>query len=136
MKGHGEKLTRKQELAVAALLVQPTMAEAARVVGIGEVTLWRWMQQPEFQTRYRDARRQAVSQAIAQLQQVAGDAVKTLADVMNDADKPASSRVAAAKAVLEMAVKAIELEDLEARVAALEQQAGPEVGRGGRRAAK
>jgi hypothetical protein len=39
---------------------------------------------------------------------------------MHDADATASARVSAAKAVLETAVKAVELEDLEARIAALE----------------
>ena len=39
MSGHGEKLTRKQEAAIAALLLQPTITAAAAAVGIGEATL-------------------------------------------------------------------------------------------------
>jgi hypothetical protein len=31
-KGHGEKLTRKAEQAIAALLEQPTMAAAAKAI--------------------------------------------------------------------------------------------------------
>jgi hypothetical protein len=52
-------------------------------------------------------------------------AVETLEAIMQDSEAPASARVSAAKAVLEMAIKAVELEDLEARITALEQQAHP-----------
>jgi hypothetical protein len=43
---------------------------------------------------------------------------------MQDAEAPASARVSAAKAVLETAIKAVELEDLEARIVALETEKG------------
>ena len=121
MKGHGEKLTRKQEHAIAALLVEPTILAAAKVVGIGEATLWRWMQADDFQTAYRKAKQKVVGQAITQVQQAAGEAVETLRQVMNDSNSPPSSRVAAAKAVLETALKAVELEDLIARIENLER---------------
>jgi DNA-binding MurR/RpiR family transcriptional regulator len=120
MKGHGEKLSRKEEQAIAALLSAPTLAEAAHTAGVSEPTLWRWLQREEFQTAYRQARQVVVQQAIARLQHVAGTAVETLYSVMQDADKPASARVSAARAVLDLALKATELEDLAARVAALE----------------
>ena len=45
-------------------------------------------------------------------------------DAIEAKQAPASSRVAAASKILEVAIKAVELEDLEARIAALEQQAG------------
>jgi len=34
--GHGAKLGRRQEAAVAALLTAPTITEAAQVVGVAE----------------------------------------------------------------------------------------------------
>jgi hypothetical protein len=120
MKGHGEKLSRKEELAIAALLSAPTVAEAAHTAGISEPTLWRWLQREDFQAAYRQARQEVVQQAIAHLQQVSGEAVETLHSVMQDADKPASARVTAARAVLDLALRATELEELAARVAALE----------------
>lgn len=122
MKGHGEKLSRKQEALISALLLAPTLADAAHTAGIGEVTAWRWLKDPAFQTAYREARRAVVQQAITQVQRATGDAVETLRSVMQDTTAPASARVAAAKAVLETAFKAVEVEDLEARVVALEAQ--------------
>ena len=120
MTGHGEKLSRTQERAIAALLQQPTISKAAEVAGVAEVTLWRWLRLPAFQEEYRDARRQTVQQAIAQTQQITGAAVRTLAAIMVDTEAPAGSRVAAARAVLDTALKAVELEDMEARLVALE----------------
>ena len=55
-----------------------------------------------------------------QVQQATGEAVATLRQVMQTADAPASAKVSAAKTILETAVKAVELEDLEARIVALE----------------
>lgn len=121
MKGHGEKLTRKQEQAVISLLTCSTIGEAAKNTGISEVTLWRWLQLPGFTERYREARRQAVGQAVAMLQQATGEAVETLREVMHDKASRDSSRVAAAKSVLELAIKAVEIEDLQAKVEELEQ---------------
>ncbi|MFA7468121.1 MAG: transposase family protein [Desulfotomaculaceae bacterium] len=121
MKGHGEKLTRKQEQAIAALLLQPTIAEAARSANIGETTLWRWLQVEGFQVAYAKAKKEAVAQAVARLQQITSKAVDTLQAVMEDEEAPASSRVTAARVVLETSLKAIELEDLAARVEQLEK---------------
>ena len=126
MKGHGEKLSRKQEALISALLTTPTLTDAAQTAGIGEVTVWRWLKESTFQTAYRDARRAVVQQAITQVQQATGEAVETLRTVMQDPEAPASAKVSAAKNILDMAVKAVELEVLEARIAALEHQAHPQ----------
>jgi hypothetical protein len=120
MKGPGEKRTRQQEAAIVALLTAPTLTEAALQAGISEPTLRRWLQRDDFQTAYREARRALMSQAMARLQQVTGTAITTLEAIMGDAEATSSSRVSAARAVLELAVRVAELGDLEARVTALE----------------
>ena len=56
MSGHGEKRSRKQEQAIASLLREATLESAAQAVGVGESTLRRWLQQPEFHRAYRAAR--------------------------------------------------------------------------------
>ena len=125
MSGHGDKLSRKQEQGISALLFQPTLIDAATAIGVDERTLRRWLRDDAvFQIAYREARRQVVQQAIVQVQQATGEAVETLRKVMQDADAPASAKVSAAKTILETAVKAVEVEDLAARIAALEAQ-GP-----------
>jgi len=58
MTGHGAKFGRKKEEAVAAVLSQRNLEEAARVVGVGVATLMRWQKLPEFQDALRRARRE------------------------------------------------------------------------------
>jgi len=121
--GHGAKFGRKKEEAIAALLTQRNVEEAARSIQIAPKTLLRWMEVPEFQKAYRDARRLAFGQSIARLQQASTAAVSTLLKIMVDPATPPSTRVRAADSVLDHAKQAIEIEDVEVRVAALEQAA-------------
>ena len=133
MMGHGTKFGRKKEEAIAALLSQRNIEEAARFVNIGTKTLLRWLQLPEFERAYREARRAAFAQSIGRLQQASSAAVATLLKIMVDPTAPAASRIRAADSVLGHAAKAIEIEDIEARVAELERVA--ESSKDGRRAA-
>jgi hypothetical protein len=119
----GVKFGRKQEEAIAALLTQRNVEEAARAAGIGTRTLLRWLKIPEFQSAYRQARREAFGQAVARLQKGTSAAATTLLKTMIDPGTPASVKVRAAEAIFNHAAKSIEIEDIEARVAALEQAA-------------
>ena len=105
------------------MLTQRTLEDAARSVGIGTQTLLRWQKEPEFQLAYREARRAAFGQSIARLQQASSAAVSVLIKVMADPASPPSTRVRAADSVLDHAAKAIEIEDIEVRVADLERAA-------------
>jgi hypothetical protein len=123
MAARGSTLGRKQEDAIAALLTHRNIEEAAGAAGIGARTLLRWLKLPEFQNAYRQARREVYGQAVARLQQGTSAAATTLLKVMIDPSTPASVRVRAADSVLNHAAKAIEIEEIEARVSALEQAA-------------
>ena len=131
MKGHGAKFGRKQEEAIAALLAQRNIDEAAKSIGIASNTLLKWMKEPEFQAAYRDARRAAFGQAVARLQQASGAAVSTLLKIMVDPNAPHSTRVRAADSVLDHSAKGIEIEDIDARVSELERMAEKVESQGG-----
>jgi transposase-like protein len=92
MKGHGTQFGRKKEEAIAALLTQRNIEEAARATGVAPNTLLKWMKLPEFQTAYREARRAAFGQAVARLQQGTSAAATTLLKTMIDPGTPASVR--------------------------------------------
>ena len=123
MIGHGAKFGRKKEEAIVALLSHPNIEAAARAAGIGTATLLRWLKLPEFQAAYRQARRDALGQAVARLQQGTSAAATTLLKTMIDPNTPASVRVRAAECVMNQATKAIEIDDIQVRLAALEQEA-------------
>jgi len=116
----GDALTPKQTRAMLAMLEHPTLRDAASAVGIGESTLYRWAQIPAFKSAYMDARREAVRQSIAHLQSATGEAVTCLRNVMNSKTGSDAAKVSAARAVLELALKAVEIEDLAERVQQLE----------------
>ena len=126
--GHGEKLSRKQEQAIAFLLSEPTIAAAAEKVGVATMTLHRWLKLPAFAEAYQAARRETVGHAITQIQQATSKAVETLLEVMDHSILQAP-RVSAARAILEHAMKATELDDHAARLEALEAMMGEKDGK-------
>jgi hypothetical protein len=121
MRGHGAKFGRKKEEAIVALLTQRNTEEAARAVGIGPATLMRWLQIPEFQAAFRAAKLAAYSQTIGRLHQMSTAAVSTLGKVMVDPGTPPATKVRAADSILNHTTKAIEIENLEARLSELER---------------
>ena len=123
MAGHGSKLGRKMEVAIAALLSQRNHEEAGRAADVSKRTLSRWLKLPAFQSAYLDARRAAMFQANARLQQAASAAVSALLKVMVDQSTPAAVRVRAADCVLARGNQGLENEDLDVRLAALERRA-------------
>ncbi len=118
------KLSPKQEKAISALLAHPTIEAAAEALKINPATIYRWLQESAFDDAYRTARREAVAVAIGRLQQVSGAMVAVLVNVAADKKTAAGTRVAAASKVIDLAIKAVELEDLQARIAALEERLG------------
>ena len=120
MNGHGAKYERKREEAVAALLIKRNVEEAAQSIGITTQTLVRWLKIDEFQDEYRRARRDAFGQSIARLQQASSAAASTMMKILVDPNTPASVRLRAADSILSHAAKAIEIEDVEVRLARLE----------------
>ena len=123
MSQSGGQLGRKKEEAIVALLSQRSVDEAARLVGVTPRTLYRWMKEPEFDAAYRAAKRAAFGQSIARLHHLSSAAVSTLGKVMLDSATPPATRVRAADSILDHTAKAIEIEDIDTRVTALENAA-------------
>jgi uncharacterized protein (UPF0147 family) len=115
------ELDAKQEKALAAVLTHATLKKAAEDAGCSVTTLWRYMQEPAFAKRLREARRELVSHATIRLQNAVGDSVRVLHEIVNDTQAPAAVRVTAAVAVYKQAVQVVETDALEARVEQLEE---------------
>src|SRR5262249_51751185 len=116
-----ETLTRKQLAAVVALMESPTIEAAAQAVAVAVSTLYRWLKLPAFQAAYREARAEAVDDALARLQKGARKAADTL--IRNCTCQKPTAEIAAAIAVLDRLVRLNDHADLEARIAALEELA-------------
>ncbi len=98
-------ITERKEKALQALLVTRTRAEAAKAAGIGESTLRSYFQDANFVKRYQDELTSLTQDAAHQAQQTISPALQTLARIMEDEEQPASSRIAAARSLLEYAIK-------------------------------
>ncbi|MDQ3302178.1 MAG: hypothetical protein M3518_02350 [Actinomycetota bacterium] len=118
--GGGKKLSHHQDRAVAGLLSTRTIAEAAAAAGVSSRTLERWLSEShEFVAEYRAARRRVVEGAVSQLQDATTEAVDCLK--RNLSCGMPSTEVRAASVILDHALKAVEVYELESRLAALEE---------------
>jgi hypothetical protein len=104
---------------IAALLTEPTYAAATAKAGVGEATLYRWLQLPAFRAAYDEARRELVKSAIGRMQAGTGQAVETLLEVARSGRRD-GDRVRAAVALLDHALRGL----ADAQVLNGEQQAG------------
>jgi hypothetical protein len=116
--GHGERLSRKQEQAISALLVAPTYLAAAQSVELNPKTLRRWAALPHFKAAYELARRELLGNTINRIQTASHSAIAALQQDL--ADESVGVRQAAASMILNCMHKSTELLTLSERVTALE----------------
>lgn len=105
-------------------MTQRNVEEAARAAGVSKRTLYRYLQEPEFQDAYREVKGAAVSQSMARLQYASSAATSTLLKLMVDPSTPASVKARVADSILNHAVKATEMEAVEARAQTAENDMG------------
>ena len=99
--GDGPILNARQQAAIEALLVEPTISQAAEKAGLSR----HWVQlqlsqNPTFRAAYREARLQALQHGIAMVTRYTPLAVQTLAKVASDEKAPYATRVAASAHLL------------------------------------
>jgi hypothetical protein len=114
-------LSPRQELALQALLSSPTQKLAALAAGCSETTLWRYMTNPTFARRLREARRHSVDHAALCLQRETAEAVSVLRELMTKSDAPAAARISAARSILDYSFRIVEIDELKTRMEEFEE---------------
>ena len=109
------ELPPEEERAIQGLLTQRTRKAAAEFAGVSERKLYRLLKKTEFQEALREAKRAAYAHAVARLNHMAGSAVDTIEDMMNDPSLPPNIRLRAASNILQHTAQSVALET-EARV--------------------
>lgn len=118
--GHGQKISRLQTRAIAALLSTSTEGQAAEVCGVSVSTLRRWQKQAEFASAFDVARSNILQVVSSELSSGSLEAVTFLRDVIRDENAALSCRIAASKVVLETAWRVHEMQALADRMSAIE----------------
>ncbi len=127
--GESERLTPKQRAFVRALLTERDTRAAARAVGIGETTAYRWLRAPHVRAAIFETEGAALEAATRGLLRLASEAVNTLDAAMSDQEAATGARIRAADIVLARLLQLRELVQIEARVTALETALRQEVKR-------
>ena len=113
-------LTPKQHQAIAALLTERNTRDAAKAANVAYRTLWRWLSDPVFRGELTKHEGAAIDQATRSLLAMQDAALGVFDTVLKDSKAKDGDRLRAAEAVLDYLLKLRELNNLEARISALE----------------
>lgn len=113
-------ISTKQKRLIASLLTSPTIEKAAETAGVGERTVYTWLSDVNFRAALREAQDRAIDMAVSRLVGGASEAADVLITIATNTAEKGSTRVAAARAVIEGMGKTMEIRDLAERLAVLE----------------
>lgn len=120
MSENDRKIRPGEDRLVTALAAGKSITDAAAGACISERTARRWLEESEIKQRIDEARRELMSQALAQLSGAAADAVTTLKDLLTSESD--NTKLGAARAILANLISLKEHHELEERIAKLEAQ--------------
>jgi len=116
-------LTELQNRAILALISTATQQEAAAKAGVNRSTLYRWLRDADFHREHLEMRNRKFSAAVGRAQFMADTSMKCLNKIILNDNTPAASRVSAIRLNLDFAARGMELDNLEHRLASLEDHA-------------
>lgn len=117
-----ETVRARQERAICALLLEPTLDKAAARAHIGASTIDRWLRDDAFVAEYRAARRRALEGAVGSITASLAAAAATLQRNLNCGHHQTELRCALA--LFDLAYRDAELSEFESRLGRLETQLG------------
>ena len=115
-----KELTYKQQKAITALLTTQTIGQAAALAGVAERTVYRWLDEPAFQEKLREAGEVVTRSALQRLIAGTSKALDTLHGLMG-AENESVKRMSAMN-WLDTLYKAKELQELEERLQKIERE--------------
>lgn len=120
MDHHG--LSPRQARFVSAMIVTRTVADAARMAGIGERTAYTYLADPAVQAAIGRGLDDVLADATRQITGTIGPALAALESILQDPTVPASARVAAARLLLDAGLRYRTTLDLATRLANVEDR--------------
>jgi hypothetical protein len=113
-------LTTKQARVIPYLLAAPSIEEGCRRAKVSKVTVYGWLKEDVFRQELKCQRDELVRGALDSLKANIAKATETLVKHLDSKRENISIR--AAESIIEFAQKAIEFENLEKRIGALEER--------------
>ena len=120
MKGR-DRVKHNPEKVIVALLNESSISRAANKLKMDESTIFRMMKNPDFMSAYNDAKRRMLDNTLNAIQSASGEALNTLKMIMIDPSVQASTRVSAAKTILELSLRAFESQQMDQRISDIEK---------------
>ena len=117
-----DELSPRQYKALSAMLESSSIRQAAAAAGIPEKTLYNWKKEPAFERAYWDALREKWAHTKGVALTVANPMLMVLVRVASKETARDADRISAASKVLDIALKVIELDDMEQRLKQLEER--------------
>ncbi|MDD4980127.1 MAG: hypothetical protein PHC54_02485 [Candidatus Omnitrophica bacterium] len=114
------KLSNRQLLTVSHIITSPTLEEARRKAKVSKGTLYAWLKEEAFKVELKRQRDEVIKEALSRLKSAISQAVEKLVKLL-DNEKPDLRRLVC-RDILNYALKSIELEDIETRIANLEEK--------------
>jgi hypothetical protein len=113
-------LTARQMRVIPYLLDAPSIEEGCRRAKVSKVTVYEWLKQENFRQDLKRQRDELIERALNSLKANIAKATLTLAKHLDSKRENISIR--AAESIISFAQKAIEFENLEKRIEALEER--------------
>lgn len=116
-----ERLTPNQTAALGHLLNGCSYSETAKLVGVNQSSIDNWMKLPAFKSALNESKQRSLDSATSKLCRTALRSVEVLEELMNDPETSSSTRVRACEAVLNNAVRFVELTNITFRLSMIEE---------------
>jgi len=121
------RLTERQQRVIPFLLASPSTEEACRRARINKTTVYEWLKAETFRQELKRQRDALIDRALDSLKANIAKATETLVKHLDSEHENISIR--AAESIIEFTQKALEHEDLEKRIGALEESIKQKKGR-------
>ena len=115
------KLTPRQHRAIAEIMASPSLEEARRRLGAGKDTLYGWLRDPVFSAELKRQLDELARYAMDRLKVGLSKSVDKLLEVVDRSDVEVSLQIRAAQTLLEHGIRVVEIQELEQRIANLEE---------------
>ena len=113
-------LTDRQLKVIPIIVTSPTYSEGCKKARLNRTTFYEWLKNPEFKAELDRKREEIATEAFGVLSQSLTKAVETLVGLLDNADD--RLKRLAAKDIIDFIVRHKENEELEERIAAIEQK--------------